>query len=200
MRTILFLMTLLFASGQALAAKTILVFGDSLSAGYGIHSEAAWPSLLQTRLKEKRLDYSVANLSISGETTAGGRSRLPEALKRHRPDIVVLELGANDGLQGLPLTQMRQNLAAMITASRQAGARIVLVGMRLPPNYGPYAERFNTIFGEIATAEKIAFAGFIFEGFAEKRELFQADQLHPNSQAQPRLLDNVWPTLQPLLK
>ena len=200
MRTFLLLMTLLLASSPALAAKTILVFGDSLSAGYGIRSDAAWPTLLQTRLKEKRLDYNVANLSISGETTAGGRSRLPEALKRHQPAIVVLELGANDGLQGLPLTQMRQNLIAMIVASRQAGARVVLVGMRLPPNYGPYAESFNVAFGEIAKSEKVAFAGFLFEGFADKAEFFLPDMLHPNTQAQPHLLNNVWPALQALLK
>lgn len=193
-------MTLLFASGPACAAKTILVFGDSLSAGFGLPSGAAWPNLLQDRLRDKRLDYTVANLSVSGETTAGGLARLPEALKRHRPAVVVLELGANDGLQGLPLPRMRQNLQALIAAGKQSGARVVLVGMRLPPNYGPYGDQFNGAFAEVAKSEKIAYAGFLFEGFADKLEFFQADMLHPNVRAQPKLLDNVWPALQPLLK
>lgn len=200
MRTVLFLMTLLFASSPAWAGKTILVFGDSLSAGFGLPAGAAWPNLLDARLRERRLDYSVANLSISGETTDGGLARLPEALRRHRPAVVVLELGANDGLRGLPLTRVRQNLQAMIAASKKAGARVLLVGMRLPPNYGPYAEQFNATFAELAKSEKIAFSGFFFEGFADQPEYFLPDMLHPNAKAQPRLLDNLWPALQPLLK
>lgn len=193
-------MTLLFASTSALAAKTILVFGDSLGAGYGIRQESAWPTLMQARLKEKRLDYNVVNASISGETSAGGRSRLPAALARHRPAVVVIELGANDGLRGLPLAQLRGNLETMITASRKAGASVVLVGMRMPPNYGSYAENFNHLFSEIAQAKKVPLVDFLFAGFADKPELFQADTLHPTAAAQPRMLDNVWQTLAPLLK
>ncbi len=196
-------MTLLFAHQPALAAapnKTVLIFGDSLSAGFGLPAGKEWPSLLAGRLREQRLDYTVANLSISGETTAGGRSRLPEALKRLRPAVVVLELGANDGLQGQPLPQMRQNLQVMIAAARQAGARVLLIAVRLPPNYGPYATQFDAIFAELARAEKLPQPPFLLDGIAEKPEFFQPDRLHPTAAAQPRLLDNVWPTLRPLLK
>lgn len=194
-------MTLLFAAGPAMAAgKTILVFGDSLSAGYGIRPEAAWPSLLQGRLAEKRFDYSVANLSISGETTAGGRSRLPAALKQHRPAVVVLELGANDGLRGLQLPQMRSNLEAMIGAAKEVGARVLLVGMRLPPNYGPYATQFQAVFADLSKAHRVPLVEFLLAGIADQPALFQADMLHPTAEAQPRILDNVWPTLVPLLK
>lgn len=193
-------MTLLLSGAPALAAKTILVFGDSLSAGYGIRPQEAWPSLLDARLKEKRLDYSVANLSISGETSAGGRSRLPDALKQHKPAVVVIALGANDGLRGLPLKQLRDNLEAMIHAAQGARAQVVLVGMRLPPNYGPYAEQFNQLFAEIARARKTASVKFLLDGIADQPGLFLPDQLHPTAAAQPRLLDNVWPALTPLLK
>lgn len=193
-------MTLLFSSAPALAAKTILVFGDSLSAGYGIRADAAWPTLLQARLKEQRLDYNVVNASISGETSAGGRSRLPEALRRHRPAIVVIELGANDGLRGLSLAQLRTNLENMITAAQKAGAKPMLVGMRLPPNYGIYAEDFAKLFSEVSRAKKVPLVDFLFAGFADRPELFQSDTVHPTAQAQPRMLENVWPTLSTLLK
>lgn len=193
-------MTLFCAAGSAHAGKTILVFGDSLSAGYGIRSEAAWPSLLANRLKEQRLDYSVANLSISGETSAGGRSRLAAALQQHRPAILIIELGANDGLQGLPLEQLRANLDAMIAAGKKSKARVVLIGMRLPPNYGEYARRFNALFSDAARDHKVTYAGFLLEGIGEHPEFFQADMLHPTAAAQPRLLDNVWPALVPLLR
>lgn len=195
-------MSLFLTAVPAAAAggKTILVFGDSLSAGYGIRPEAAWPSLLQKRLAEKRLDYSVANLSISGETTAGGRSRLPEALRRHRPAVVVLELGANDGLRGLQLAQMRSNLEAMVDAAREAGARVLLVGMRLPPNYGPYARQFESAFTEVAKRQKVGLVDFLLAGIADQPSLFQSDMLHPTAEAQPHILDNVWPALAPLLK
>lgn len=193
-------MTLLLSGAPALAAKTILVFGDSLSAGYGIRPQEAWPSLLDARLKEKRLDYSVANLSISGETSAGGRSRLPDALKQHKPAVVVIALGANDGLRGLPLKQLRDNLEAMIQAAQGARAQVVLVGMRLPPNYGPYAEQFNQLFADLARTRKTASVKFLLDGIADQPGLFLPDQLHPTAAAQPRLLDNVWPALNPLLK
>jgi acyl-CoA thioesterase-1 len=183
----------------ARAAGTILVYGDSLSAGYGIRQEAAWPALLQARLQEKRLDYSVVNASISGETTAGGRSRLDTALARHKPAILVLALGANDGLRGLPLAVMRDNLKAMVVAARREKARVLLVGMRLPPNFGPYADEFHRSFGDVARQEKLAYVDFLLEGVADKPQLFQADNLHPLAEAQPRLLDNVWKGLSPLL-
>jgi len=183
----------------ARAAGTILVYGDSLSAGYGIRQEAAWPALLQARLQEKRLDYSVVNASISGETTAGGRSRLETALARHKPAILVLALGANDGLRGLPLAVMRDNLKAMVVAARREKARVLLVGMRLPPNFGPYADEFHRSFGDVARQEKLAYVDFLLEGVADKPQLFQADNLHPLAEAQPRLLDNVWKGLSPLL-
>jgi acyl-CoA thioesterase-1 len=200
MRFILILIALLVSTSPALAAKTILVMGDSLSAGYGIRPEQAWPSLLGARLSEKRLDYSVANLSISGETSAGGRSRLGAALKNHRPTIVVIALGANDGLRGLPLAQMRDNLTAMIEASRAAGARVVLAGMRLPPNYGPYATDFYKTFIDIAQTQKTPLINFLLEPVADRPQLFQSDNLHPVADAQPLILNHVWPAIAPLLK
>lgn len=196
----LFLIVFLSCSLPALAAENILVFGDSLSAGYGIPQAAAWPSLLQQRLKEKRLDYNVVNQSISGETTAGGRARLPEALARHKPAIVILALGANDGLRGLPLTQLQANLTAMVTAAKRQGARVVLVGMRLPPNYGPYARQFAAAFAPIARAHQIPLVDFLLAGIADQPTMFQADGLHPTAAAQARILDNVWPVLAPLLR
>jgi len=200
MRLALFLFTLLFVAPSALAARTILVMGDSLSAGYGIRPEQAWPALLGERLAEKRLDYSVANLSISGETTAGGRARLDAALKQHKPAIVIVALGANDGLRGLPLVQMRDNLKAMVDAARTAGAKVLLIGMHLPPNYGPYATEFQSSFSDIARQKKLALLDFLLAPVATRPELFQADNLHPVAAAQPLLLDYVWPALAPLLR
>jgi acyl-CoA thioesterase-1 len=188
------------ASLPALAAKTVLVFGDSLSAGYGIRQDAAWPALLGQRLASQRPDYSVANLSISGETTAGGRSRLPAALEKHHPAVVVLALGANDGLRGLPLPAMRDNLAAMIDAARTQGARVVLVGMRLPPNYGAYAREFEEAFAKVAQQKKVPLAPFLLEGIADRPVLFQADALHPTADAQPAILDTVWKVLAGVLR
>ena len=194
------LFSLCFLAPSAFAAKTILVLGDSLSAGYGIRPEQAWPSLLTQRLAEKRIDYTVANLSISGETTAGGRSRLAAALATHKPAVVVLALGANDGLRGLSIEQMRGNLEAMISAAQKAGARVLVAGMRLPPNYGPYAEQFVQSFADIAKTKKTALLPFLLEPVAARPELFQADRLHPTAEAQPLLLEHVWPKLQPLLR
>lgn len=174
--------------------------GDSLSAGYGIRPEQAWPALLGARLSEKRLDYSVANLSISGETTAGGRSRLGPALKNLQPAIVIIALGANDGLRGLPLTQMRDNLNAMIDMARASGARVALAGMRLPPNYGPYASDFQNTFTDIARNKKTPLVGFLLEPVATQQRYFQPDNLHPIAEAQPLILDHVWPVIAPLLK
>lgn len=194
------LFSLCFLAPSAVAAKTILVLGDSLSAGYGIRPEQAWPSLLTQRLAERRIDYTVANLSISGETTAGGRSRLAAALATHQPAVVVLALGANDGLRGLSIEQMRGNLEAMVSAAQKAGARVLVAGMRLPPNYGPYADQFVQSFADIAKAKKTALLPFLLEPVATRPELFQADRLHPTAEAQPLLLEHVWPKLQPLLR
>lgn len=190
---------LLLLAAPEVMARTILVFGDSLSAGYGIRQEAAWPALLQNRLQERRFDYSVVNASISGETTAGGRSRLEAALSKHQPSVLVLALGANDGLRGLPLAVMRDNLAAMIKAARRQQIKVLLVGMRLPPNFGAYADDFHRSFAELARQEKLAYVDFLLDGVADKPQLFQADNLHPLAEAQPRLLDNVWAGLAPLL-
>lgn len=193
---------LLMAACAAVAAPSpvVLVLGDSLSAEYGLARDTGWVKLLADRLARDGAKYSVVNASISGETTSGGRTRLPALLKQHRPAIVVIELGANDGLRGLPVNAMRDNLAAMIDASHAAGARVLLVGVRLPPNYGrDYAERFASAFEELARRRKVALAPFLLEGFAERLEYFQADRIHPNEKAQPLMLDNVWPHLKPLL-
>ena len=197
---LLILLASLSFTATAAAAGTLLVFGDSLSAGYGIRQEAAWPSLLQKRLAEKRVDYSVVNASISGETTSGGRSRIAEAIGRQRPSIVIIALGANDGLRGLPVPAMKENLTAMIRAARTAKARVVLVGMRLPPNYGPYADEFHKAYAELARSEKVALVPFLLDGIADQPRLFQSDTIHPTAEAQPKLLDNVWVALAPLLK
>ena len=185
----------------AAAEKSILVYGDSLSAAYGIAQAKGWVSLLGARVKQERPDYSVANASISGETTSGGRARFDKALAEHRPAVVILELGANDGLRGLPVAQMKANLSAMIERSQKRGARVLLVGMRLPPNYGPdYTRAFEETYAELARRYKTALVPFLLEGFAEKRELFQPDGIHPTEAAQPMITDLVWKALRPLLK
>ena len=194
---------MLFAgSGAAAGAeKSILVFGDSLSAAYGIAQARGWVALLAERLKRERADYSVVNASISGETSAGGAARIGRALAQHKPAIVVLALGANDGLRGLPLAQMRQNLATIIEQSQKAGARVLLVGMKMPPNYGPdYTRAFESVYGELAARYKTARVPFLLEDFAEKQELFQPDRIHPTEAAQPLMLERVWTALRPLLK
>jgi acyl-CoA thioesterase-1 len=181
--------------------KTILVFGDSLSSAYGIAEKRGWVALLAERLQRERLDYSVVNSSISGETTAGGVSRLPRALERHDPDIVILELGANDGLRGLPVEAMGRNLAALIRMAQTSGAKVLLVGMRVPPNYGPQYEReFAAAFAETARRHQTAFVPFLLEGMADDLTRFQPDRIHPTEGAQPLLLENVWKALRPLLK
>ena len=185
----------------AWAGGTILVYGDSLSAAYGLSQDAGWATLLQARLKQKGMNYTVANASISGETTSGGAARIAEALKAHQPRVVIVALGANDGLRGLPLEQMRANLGNIVRASQKARSRVLLVGMRMPPNYGEiYTREFAQVYTDLAREYKTAFAPFLLEGMAERRELFQADNTHPTAQAQPVLLDNVWKALAPLLK
>jgi acyl-CoA thioesterase-1 len=178
----------------------LLVVGDSLSAEYGLPRGTGWVQLLADRLRASGSDYRVVNASISGETTSGGRTRLPALLKEHRPRVIVLELGANDGLRGLPLTVMRDNLATMIRQGQAAGATVLLVGLRVPPNYGrEYAERFADTFATLARELKVPLVPFLLDGFAESLDLFQADRIHPTAEAQPRMLDNVWPVLRPLL-
>jgi acyl-CoA thioesterase I len=178
----------------------LLVVGDSLSAEYGLPRGTGWVQLLADRLRASGSDYRVVNASISGETTSGGRTRLPALLKEHRPRVIVLELGANDGLRGLPLTVMRDNLATMIRQGQAAGAKVLLVGLRVPPNYGrEYAERFADTFATLAREFKVPLVPFLLDGFAESLDLFQADRIHPTAEAQPRMLDNVWPVLRPLL-
>ena len=183
------------------ASENILIYGDSLSAAYGIRIDAAWPVLLDSRLKQEGYKYEVINASISGETTSGGLSRLHPILERHKPSIVVILLGCNDGLRGLPIKQMRENLVAMINASKKVGAKVLLVGQRLPSNYGNYANQFHSTFGEVAKVEKTAHVDFLLNGIAERMELFLPnDIVHPNAEAQPYLLNNVWSGLLPLLK
>lgn len=182
-------------------APKILILGDSLSAGYGIGKEQSWPALLAQRLREEAYPHQIVNISISGETTRGGLSRLDKALAEQRPAIVILALGANDGLRGLPIAQMRDNLAAMIRQSQARQARVLLVGMRLPPNYGvDYETQFAAAYAELAKQYKVALLPFLFAGFAEQRAAFQADGLHPAAASQPLMQENVWRALQPILK
>ena len=195
-----FLMYILLFVPTAWAEPTILVFGDSLSANYGVAIESGWVSLLQQRLAQHHYAYRVVNASISGETTAGGLARIDATLAAHRPAIVIVELGANDGLRGLPLLAMRDNLDAMIRACVASKAKVLLVGMRLPPNYGAaYNERFSAIYPALAHKYRTALLPFLLEGMADKREMFQADNLHPTAAAQPSVLENVWKRLRPLL-
>ncbi len=184
----------------ALATRTVLVVGDSLAAEYGLRRGSGWVALLARRVAAGRPQYSLVNASISGDTSAGGRTRLPALLVAHRPAIVILELGANDGLRGLRLDALRENLRAMIRAARAAGARVLLVGIHVPPNYGrDYDQRLYATYGELARIEHVALTPFLLNGFAERLELFQADRIHPVEAAQPRIVDNVWPALAPLL-
>ncbi len=196
----LLLIALALIATSVQASRTILVFGDSLSAGYGIRQDAAWPALLAKRLHDKQLDYTVVNASISGETSSGGRSRLNAALARHQPHIVIIALGSNDGLRGLPIATLRDNLLAMTESAQQKKARVLIVGQRLPPNFGPYATQFHNTYGDVARMRKTALVDFLLDGIADQPQLFQADNLHPTAAAQPRLLDNVWRSLEPLLR
>jgi acyl-CoA thioesterase I len=183
------------------ATHTILVVGDSLSAEYGLPRDSGWVSRLAERLSKNNAQYNVVNASISGDTSSGGRSRLPMLLQSVHPAIVVIELGANDGLRGLDLDQMRDNLQAMIDGSRASGAQVLLIGIRIPPNYGrEYSERFFETFALLARRDRIASVPFLLDGFADRLDLFQPDRIHPNQQAQMRMLDNVWPHLQPMLR
>ncbi len=191
---------------QARAAQpkgTVLVLGDSLSAEYGLTRGSGWVALLQGRLDQKKPGFKVVNASVSGDTTSGGRSRLPALLKSHQPSVVVIELGGNDALRGLPLSMTRENLSEMVRLSRQSGALVLLLGMEMPPNYGTrYGNEFRQMYREVSLEHKVALLPFFLKGIADRSDpfaLFQADRIHPNEKAQPLMLDNVWPELSRLL-
>jgi acyl-CoA thioesterase-1 len=182
-------------------APAILVVGDSISAGYGLAADEGWVALLQGRLKSQGYGYRVVNASVSGETTTGGLARLPRALSVHRPAIVILELGGNDGLRGLPLETSRANLERMIALSKGSGAQVLLLGMKIPPNYGArYSEGFEKVFRDLARQHKLAFEPFFLSKIALEAGMIQTDGLHPTAKAQPMMLDTMWPALKPLLK
>ena len=188
------------AAAAASEAPVILVMGDSLSAGYGIDQKAGWVNLLQQRLEQRDYGYRVVNASISGETTRSALSHLDNDLQRHHPAVVIIELGANDGLRGLPLRSMENNLAHMIERCRAIGAKVLVIGMRLPPNYGPsYTTQFEQIYRTLSKRYDTAFVPFLLAGFAKNSQLFQSDGLHPLAKAQPVMLDTVWPALERLL-
>lgn len=186
------------------ARRTILVVGDSLSAEYGIDRGSGWVALLEQRLAKEKIDATVVNASISGDTTSGGRSRLPALLKQHRPTHVILELGGNDALRGLPLSMTRDNLAQMAQAAKAAGAQVLIVGMQVPPNYGRrYSDDFAALFARVAKDEGAALVPFLLKGVADgpqSESLFQTDRIHPRREAHPMMLANVWPVLQPMLR
>jgi acyl-CoA thioesterase-1 len=193
---------LLLAAALAHSApKTVLVLGDSLSAEYGLTRGSGWVALLDQKLKAEKIDATIVNASISGETTSGGRTRLPALLAQHHPSLVVIELGANDALRGLPLAAAEANMRAMVEMARKDHAQVLLVGMRMPPNYGrDYTERFFGMYKTVATQLKTPLVPFMLEGVAEKPALFQADRLHPTAQAHPAILANIWPKFLPLVK
>jgi acyl-CoA thioesterase-1 len=192
---LLFLMSAVWAQ-----PPVIVVFGDSISAGYGVPQGKGWVDLLRQRLQQSGSAYQVVNASLSGETTLGGRNRLSGVLSAHRPQVLILELGANDALRGQSLDAVRDNLLYMVRAAQAAGARVLVLGMRIPPNYGPeYTKKFQALFREVAQQTKAAYVPFLFAGFAEDRKMFQPDGVHPTVEAQPKMLDTVWSTLSGLV-
>jgi acyl-CoA thioesterase-1 len=192
----------LAASASAYSApKTVLVLGDSLSAEYGITRGSGWVSLLEQKLKAEKIDAAIVNASISGETTSGGRARLPSLLGQYKPSVVVIELGANDGLRGLPVSAAENNLRSMVSLAHQNKAKVLLVGMRMPPNYGrAYTERFYSMYKTLSTQTKSPLVPFMLEGVADKPALFQQDRLHPRAEAHPTILANIWPQFSALIK
>ena len=195
------LLLLLLILPNTASADIILIVGDSLSAAYGIPVEQGWVALLQERLDTEGYPCRIVNDSISGDTTANARARLLQALDSHRPAVVLLELGGNDGLRGLSLAEMKANLAAMISSVRQAGARLLLIGVQLPPNYGPvYTQRFQSVYQELAREQGVMLLPSLVDGIGTEQELMQADGIHPNAAAQPLIRDRVWKELLPLLK
>jgi acyl-CoA thioesterase-1 len=191
----------LAASAQKPGKPVIVVLGDSISAEYGLPRDTGWVALLRQRLADQRIDYSVANASISGDTTSGGRARMPELMERLKPSIVIVELGANDALRGVPLSITEDNLRTIIEQAQQGHAKVVLVGMYVPPNYGlAYTQKFHGIYGTLSHELRVPLVPFLLAGIENKPDMFQADQIHPTQQAQPVLLNNVWPALKPLLR
>lgn len=186
--------------GPAAFAGTVLVVGDSISAAFGLDTRQGWVTLLEKRLIEQNFDHQVVNASISGDTSAGGAARLPALLTEHQPELVIIELGGNDGLRGQPPAQLQQNLAAMVQQSQKIGAKVLILGMRLPPNYGVrYTTAFAEVFPKVASETDSALVPFVLEGIGGVPSMVQSDGIHPTAEAQPRLLDNVWPMLKPLL-
>ncbi|MBC8748171.1 arylesterase [Paraburkholderia podalyriae] len=183
------------------AKPVIVVLGDSISAEYGLPRDTGWVALMRQRLAQERIDYSVANASISGDTTSGGRARLPALMERLKPSIVIVELGANDALRGVPLSTTEDNLRTIIEQAQQGHAKVVLIGMYVPPNYGPdYTQKFHGLYGQLSKEFHLPLVPFLLAGIADKPDMFQADQFHPTQQAQPLLLNNVWPAVKPLLR
>ena len=201
MRSLLLFLLLIIVPAPAVhAALTILVLGDSISAGYGLAQGEGWVALLEERIQRDKLDYRVVNASISGDTTLGGLNRISGVLKEHQPAVVIVALGGNDGLRGNPLEQTRRNLIAIVQDCRKAGAKVVIAGMRIPPNYGRvYTRRFEGLFAEVARQQNVSLVPFMFQGFADDRKMFQADGIHPVAAAQSRILDNIYHRLRPLL-
>lgn len=190
----------LLLCGSSAFAGTLLVVGDSISAAFGMDTRQGWVALLEKRLDEQGFDHQVVNASISGDTSAGGAARLPALLAEHQPELVIIELGGNDGLRGQPPAQLQQNLAAMVQASQQKGAQVLILGMQLPPNYGQrYTTAFAAVFPQVAGEFSVPLVPFVLEGVGGVPEMMQADGIHPTAEAQSRLLENVWPTLKPLL-
>ena len=197
--TILLAQSLLLSAANA-QARTLLVFGDSLSAAYGIDEDDGWVSLLSQKLRDENRPYRVINASVSGETTTGGLARLPAVLNSHEPELVILELGGNDGLRGLPLETLRQNLMRMIDLIRQRDAQVLLTGIRIPPNYGSrYTIPFFRLYGEVAAEKGLPLVPFLIDGIPQQPELMQNDGIHPRAEAQYMILENVWPFLEPML-
>jgi acyl-CoA thioesterase I len=191
----------LVTCSAAASERTLLVFGDSLSAALGLRTDQGWVALLQQRLQAQGYGYRVVNASVSGETTDGGRNRLARSLTQHRPELVILELGGNDGLRGLPVKDTRANLAQMIQAIRRSGARQLLIGIRIPPNYGPqYTRAFAGMYETLGKEQNVPTVPFLLDGIALNKQLMQPDGIHPNAQGQPRVLENVWKHLHPLLR
>lgn len=191
---------MLITSAAFAAPKTILVFGDSLSAGYGMPTDAGWVSLLTQRVQSKFAEYQIINASISGETTLGGRNRIRQALQQHRPDLIILELGANDGLRGASIKSIHDNLASIIEICQQNNTLVLLIGMQLPPNYGiTYTKKFQAVFTQLAENYQIKLIPFLLAGFGDKHEFFQADGIHPNEMAQHKIVENIWEVLQTML-
>ncbi|MBQ0777999.1 MAG: arylesterase [Pseudomonas sp.] len=185
------------------SAQGILIVGDSISAAFGLEIDQGWTALLEERLEEEGADIEVMNASVSGDTTAGGLARLPRLLEQHNPDLVVIELGGNDGLRGMPPTNMQQNLSAMVEQSQEAGAEVLLLGMRIPPNYGVrYTQAFEQVFAEISEKYDVALLPFVLDGIAGEADqsLMQSDGIHPTAEGQPLILDNVWPYIETWLQ